>query len=72
MCLFAAVGLLAPRLILVLMWLLNSAFILQPFEGVGGPTPCFRLRDWSFFQQQHWASVGQQHLLVVYRHLAGC
>ena len=39
MCLFAAVGLLAPRLIVVLMWLLNSAFILQPFEGFGVPTP---------------------------------
>ena len=39
MCLFAAIGLLAPRLILVLMWLLNSAFILQPFEGFGVPNP---------------------------------
>ena len=39
MCLFAAVGLLAPRLVLVLMWLLNSAFILQPFEGFGVPNP---------------------------------
>ena len=33
MCLFAAIGLLAPRLILVLVWLLNCTFILQPFEG---------------------------------------
>ena len=39
MCIFAAIGLLAPRLILVLMWLLNSAFILQPFEGFGFPNP---------------------------------
>ena len=39
MCLFAAVGLLAPRLILVLMWLLNSAFIIQPFERFGVPKP---------------------------------
>ena len=39
MCLLAAVGLLAPRLILVLMWLLNSTFILQPFAGFGVPTP---------------------------------
>ena len=39
MCLFAAIGLLAPRLILVLMWLLNNAFILQPFEGFGFPNP---------------------------------
>ena len=39
MYLFAAVGLLAPRLILVLMWLLNSAFILQPFEEFGVSNP---------------------------------
>ena len=39
MCFLAAVGLLAPRLILVLMWLFNSAFVLQPFEGFGVPNP---------------------------------
>ena len=39
MCLFAAVGLLAPRLILFMMWLVDSAFILQPFEGFGVPKP---------------------------------
>ena len=39
MCLFAAVGLLAPRLILVLMWFFNSVFVLQPFEGFGFPNP---------------------------------
>ena len=39
MCLLAAVGLLAPRLILILMWLFNSAFMLQPFEGLGVPNP---------------------------------
>ena len=39
MCFLAAVGLLAPRLILVLMWLFNSAFVLQPFERLGVPNP---------------------------------
>ena len=39
MCFLGAVGLLAPRLILVLMWLFNSAFVLQPFEGFRVPNP---------------------------------
>ena len=39
MCFLAAVGLLAPRLILILMWLFNSAFVLKPFEGFGVPNP---------------------------------
>ena len=39
MCFLVAVSLLAPRLILVLMWLFNSAFVLQPFEGFGVPNP---------------------------------
>ena len=33
MCLFAALGLLAPRLILLLMWLFKSAFALQLFAA---------------------------------------
>ena len=37
LCLLSAIGLLAPRLILILMWLLNSAFILQSFDGFGFP-----------------------------------
>ena len=48
MCLFAAVGLLAPRLILVLMWLLNSAFILQPFEEFGVPNPVLPIAELVF------------------------
>ena len=39
MCLFAALGLLAPRLILLLMWLFNSAFVLQPFAAFAIPNP---------------------------------
>ena len=39
MCLLAAIGLLAPRLILVLMWLFNSSFVLQPFSGMAVPNP---------------------------------
>jgi len=43
MCLFAALGLLAPRVILLLMWLLNSAFVLAPFAGMGLPNPLIPL-----------------------------
>ncbi len=39
MCFLAALGLLAPRLILVLMWLFNSSFVLQPFAGLAVPNP---------------------------------
>ena len=39
MCLFAALGLLAPRLILLLMWLFNSTFVVQPFAGFAVPNP---------------------------------
>ena len=33
MCLLAVIGLLAPRLVLVLMWFINSSFVLHPFSG---------------------------------------
>ena len=39
MCLLAAIGLLAPRLVLVLMWFINSSFVLQPFGGTSVPNP---------------------------------
>ena len=39
MCLLAAIGLLAPRLILVLMWLFNSSFVLSPFAALAVPNP---------------------------------
>ena len=39
MCLLAAIGLLAPRLVLVLMWFINSSFVLQPFSVSGVPNP---------------------------------
>ena len=39
MCLLAAIGLLAPRLILVLMWLFNSSFVLSPFASMAVPNP---------------------------------
>ena len=39
MCLLAAIGLLAPRLVLVLMWVINSSFVLQPFNGTSVPNP---------------------------------
>ena len=39
MCLLAALGLLTPRIVLLLMWLFNSAFVLAPFAGMGVPNP---------------------------------
>ena len=39
MCLLAAIGLLAPRLVLILMWFVNSSFVLQPFAGTSVPNP---------------------------------
>ena len=39
LCLLAAVGLLAPRLVLILAWLFNSGFVLSPFEGLALPNP---------------------------------
>ena len=40
-CLLAAIGLLAPRLVLVLMWLINSSFVLQHFSRTSVPNPVF-------------------------------
>ena len=37
MGLLAATGLLAPRLVLLLMWFINSSLVLQPFSGTGFP-----------------------------------
>ena len=37
MCLLAAIGLLAPRLVLMVMWWINSSFVLQPFSGTSVP-----------------------------------
>ena len=39
MCLFAALGLLAPRVILLLMWFFNSTFVMQPFADFAVPNP---------------------------------
>ena len=39
MCLLAAIGLLAPRLVLVLMWLIKSSFVLQPFSDSSVTNP---------------------------------
>ena len=43
MCLFAALGLMAPRVILLLMWLFNGPFVLQPFAGMAVPNPILPL-----------------------------
>ena len=37
MCLIAVLGLLSPRVILLLCWMFNSAFVLAPFAGFGVP-----------------------------------
>lgn len=34
MCLLAALGLLAPRLILILLWVFSPLFVLAPFAGL--------------------------------------
>lgn len=39
MCLFAALGLLAPRLVLFLIWFFNSAFVLTPFSALAVTNP---------------------------------
>ena len=39
MCLLVAIGLQAPRLVLVFMWFINGSFVLQPFSGSGAPNP---------------------------------
>ena len=43
MCLFAVLGLLAPRVILLLMWLINNSFVLHPFIGLPIPNPILPL-----------------------------
>ncbi len=39
MCLLAVLGLFLPRLILVLLWLTNASFVLEPFNNL--PLPSF-------------------------------
>lgn len=39
MCLLAALGLVAPRLILILLWVFNPLFVLAPFAGLAIPNP---------------------------------
>ena len=39
MCLLAALGLITPRLILILLWLFSPAVVLGPFTGMPIPGP---------------------------------
>ena len=39
MCLLAALGLLAPRIILILLWIFSPPFVLAPFAGLPIPNP---------------------------------
>ena len=39
MCLLGALGLIAPRLILVLLWLFSPDVVLGPFAGLAVPNP---------------------------------
>ena len=39
MCLLAALGLITPRLILILLWLFSPAVVLGPFTGMPIPSP---------------------------------
>ena len=43
MCLFAALGLIAPRIILILLWIFSPAFVLEPFMGLPIPNPILPL-----------------------------
>ena len=39
MCLLAALGLITPRLILILLWLFSPAVVLGPFADLAVPNP---------------------------------
>ena len=39
MCLFGALGLLAPRMVLLLIWFFNAAFVLTPSSALAVPNP---------------------------------
>ena len=43
MCLFAALGLIAPRIILILLWIFSPTFVLEPFMGLPIPNPILPL-----------------------------
>ena len=43
MCLLAAFGLIAPRLILILLWLFSPAVVLGPFASLAIPNPMIPL-----------------------------
>ena len=43
MCLFAALGLTAPRSLLLLLWIFSPAFVLEPFMGLPIPNPILPL-----------------------------
>ena len=43
MCLFAALGLIALRIILILLWIFSPAFVLEPFMGLPIPNPILPL-----------------------------
>ncbi len=58
MCLMAGIGLLAPRLVLVLMWLINSSFVLQSFSGTSVPNPVLPILGLFFYPPQPSAIAG--------------
>ena len=43
MCLLAALGLIAPRLILILLWMFSPVFVLAPFADLPIPNPILPL-----------------------------
>ena len=43
MCLLAALGLIAPRLILLLLWVFSPLLVLAPFAGLPIPNPILPL-----------------------------
>ena len=64
MCLPAAIGLLSPCFVLVLMWLINSSFVLQPFNGTSVPNPVLPILGLLFIPPQPSAIPGLLILLL--------
>ena len=61
MCLLAALGLITPRLILILLWLFSPAVVLGPFADLAVPNPIVPVLGLLFLSTTTlgicWASV---------------
>ena len=48
MCVFAALGLITPRLIMVLLWLFSPEVVLEPFAALAIPNPIIPILGFVF------------------------